>query len=112
MASVELSTALWWPGWGVGEVSDWSSRGRGRGTESRFTTVLQAVKAGHVGGHVCAAQHVVAHDGVLGVGEGHLLHPSPRPLKQVGNTTPLSGRLLGQARGVVLLQSEQAKSTR
>lgn len=77
-----------------------------------FTTVLQAVEAGHVGGHVGAAQDVVAHDGVLGVGEGHLPHLRPRPLKQVGNTTPLIHRLLGQARGVVLLVQHTHTHTR
>lgn len=70
---------------------------------SCLATIFQAVESGHVGGNVSAAQDMVAHDGVLGVGEGHLPHPRPRPLKHVGNTTPLIHRLLGQARGVVLL---------
>ena len=47
-------------------------------------TILEAVEACHVGRHLGAAQHVVADDGVLGVGEGDLSHPGPSPLQQVG----------------------------
>jgi len=46
---------------------------------------------------------VVAHDGVLGVGEGHSSHPGPGTLQQVGHAAPLGQGLPGQARSVVLL---------
>lgn len=66
-------------------------------------TVFQAIKTGHVRRHLGAAQDVIAHNGVLGVGEGYLLHLRPRSFKHVSNTTPLSDSLLRQPWGVVLL---------
>lgn len=66
-------------------------------------TILEAVKTGHVRCHFSVAQNVVAHNGVLGVGEGDLLHPRPCSLKHVSNTTPLSYNFLREPWGVVLL---------